>query len=341
MALQRTQFREIVEIATDIDDTRVLAQQQDSGGFLYEKLTGNILKKVIIDTNKDPRLLQNVAISVVANTPTNGLTIALKQNDAATDPTATHKNKSVIAFRSSTLGSSAVAVREITASLSMTVSSGSTLGSVSGSAVNVYVYAIDNAGTVKLGVISGRTLDESILHTTTSEGGAGAADSRGVFYSDAVYSNVAVRLIGMFTATEATAGTWATNPSTVFSGPVDESNVVNVWTPSVSANTGTITTLGTVTGRFITKGKLCFFVLNIPITTNGTGAGFVISTLPFTVGANSCEISGRETTLSAGMLVGNAGANAANLNIFKYDGTYPGASGVNLRVVGWYEMAAV
>jgi hypothetical protein len=341
MALIQTEFRQINLVATDIDDDHVLAEQQDSGSFLYEQVSGNILKKVIIDTNKDPRLLQNVGLSVVSNTPTNGLTIALKQNDAATDPTTTHKNKSVIAFRSSTLGSSAVAIREITAALSMTVSSGSTLGSVSGSAVNVFVYAIDNAGTVKLGIVSGRTLDESILHTTTAEGGAGAADSRGVFYSDAVYSNVAVRLIGMFTATEATAGTWVTNPSAVVSGPVDESNFINVWTPSVTSQAGTFTSVSAV-GSFVTTGNKCLCRITITITTNGTAATNIIVTLPFNSLIDSNAVGNARAGGNGIIISGLVTAGSANMTAIRdYLGAYPGADGRTLQLTFEYIMEGI
>ena len=69
----------------------------------------------------------------------------------------------------------------------------------------IYVYAIDNAGTVELAV-SSTLLDQGSLQTTTAEGGAGAADSRFVLYSTTARSNVPIRLIGRIKSSQATAG---------------------------------------------------------------------------------------------------------------------------------------
>lgn len=127
-------------------------------------------------------------------------------------------NPCTIDFRSSTLGSGTVNTRTVTTAISMTVSSGSTLGTSSAIASRIAVLAIDNAGTVELAVVNilgGNQLDETNLINTTAEGAAGAADSATVIYSTAARSNVPYRIVGFIDSTQATAGTWATAPSTI------------------------------------------------------------------------------------------------------------------------------
>jgi hypothetical protein len=82
----------------------------------------------------------------------------------------------------------------------------------------IVVLAIDYVGTVELAVVNiagGNDLTETGLITTTAEGGGGAADSNNVIYSTTARSNVAYRVVGYIESTQATAGTWATTPSTI------------------------------------------------------------------------------------------------------------------------------
>lgn len=121
-------------------------------------------------------------------------------------------------FRSSTLTSGTVNTRTVPTAISMTVSSGSTLGTVSAQQSRIVVLAIDNAGTVELAVVNisgGVNLTETGVISTTAEGGAGAADSATVVYSTTARTNVAYRVVGYIESTQATAGTWATAPSTI------------------------------------------------------------------------------------------------------------------------------
>ena len=141
---------------------------------------------------------------ITAAVATNALTITLS-------PT-------ILDFRSNPLTSGAVVSRSVAAAISVVVSSGSTLGTVNAVPNRLAVLAIDNAGTVELAVVNlagGNNLDESTLISTTAEGGAGAADSANVIYSTTARTNVAFRVVGYVESTQATAGTWATAPSTI------------------------------------------------------------------------------------------------------------------------------
>lgn len=121
-------------------------------------------------------------------------------------------------FRSSTASSGTTTTRNVTAAISMTVSNGSTLGTVSAVASKLAVLAIDNAGTVELAVVNANysgLLDERSLISTTAEGGTGTADSGAVIYSTTARTNVPFRIIGYVESTQATAGAWATSPSNI------------------------------------------------------------------------------------------------------------------------------
>lgn len=142
--------------------------------------------------------------SLTATVATNALTVTL--------------NPTTLDFRSSTLASGTVVTRTIGSAISVTVSSGSTLGTVSAVQSRIVVLALDNAGTVELAVVNiagGTNLTETGLISTTAEGGAGAADSASTVYSTTARSNVAYRVVGYIESTQATAGTWATTPSTI------------------------------------------------------------------------------------------------------------------------------
>jgi hypothetical protein len=127
-------------------------------------------------------------------------------------------NPTTLDFRSSTLTSGTVLTRTIASAISVVVSSGSTLGTVSAVESRIVVLALDNAGTVELAVVNiagGTNLTETGLISTTAEGGVGAADSASVVYSTTARTNVAYRVVGYVESTQATAGTWATTPSTI------------------------------------------------------------------------------------------------------------------------------
>jgi hypothetical protein len=121
-------------------------------------------------------------------------------------------------FRSATLSSGTVVARVIASPISVVVSSGSTLGTVSAVQSRIVVLAIDNAGTVELAVVNiagGNDLTETGLISTTAEGGGGSADSASTIYSTTARTNVAYRVVGYVESTQATAGTWVTAPSTI------------------------------------------------------------------------------------------------------------------------------
>lgn len=114
-------------------------------------------------------------------------------------------------FRSATLSSAAINVRQVTAALSLVVSSGSTLGMTNATDKWLYVYALDNSGTVEL-AISATNYGKHFIGTSVAEGGAGAADSAITIYSTTARTSVPMRLLGRVRSNQTTAGTWAAVP---------------------------------------------------------------------------------------------------------------------------------
>lgn len=174
-------------------------------------------------------------LSISATVGANALTIAMKDKTGA-DPSV--GSPVLIGFRNSTLTNGTYNVRSVNAALSVVVSSGSTLGQASAVAYPVYIYAIDNGGTVELAV-STSLFDTSGVVSTTAEGGAGAADSVNVMYSTTARANVPFRLIGKIISTQATAGTWASAPSLVTTTMLDSpaSTLAGTTTGAVPAAT--------------------------------------------------------------------------------------------------------
>lgn len=159
-------------------------------------------------------------LGIAASVGGSAMTIALKQKDGSTDPAA-GGGAVKIAFRDATAATGAYSQVSVTGSLSTVISSGSTAGATSAMANWIYVYAINNAGTVELAWSGSKFVDDGSVVTTTAEGGAGAADSKSVIYSTTARTGVAVRLIGRVKSTQATAGTWATSPSEISVWPFE------------------------------------------------------------------------------------------------------------------------
>ena len=146
-------------------------------------------------------------LGLATSVGSSALTIAVKQADGTSDP-STGASAVKVGMRSSTLTSGLYNQRSITSALSLVISSGSTMGQVSTKPWTMYIYLIDNAGTLELAA-SGTLYHENQVVSTTAEGGAGGADSISVMYSTTARSNVPFRLIGKLTNTQTTAGTWA------------------------------------------------------------------------------------------------------------------------------------
>lgn len=211
MATELIKVSELPVMADDFADGDLLIVSQYNGGSYISK-SKNAFKLGLDSAAYDSTALWNVGLA--ASVSGNALTIALKQKDGATDPSS-GVGRCRIGFRSGTITNGGFVTVDAVAATDTVISSGSTAGFTSAVEDKIFVYAIDNAGSVELAWSTSCLFDEGSLHTTTAEGGAGGADSRAVLYSTYARSNVMIRIIGYLVLTEATAGTWATGPAKI------------------------------------------------------------------------------------------------------------------------------
>lgn len=101
------------------------------------------------------------------------------------------------------------------------------------------------------------------------------------------------------------------------------------WTPSVAASSGTITTVGTVVGRYTKIGRIVNVMWQIGITTNGTGADAItITGLPYSASTTFAFFSGGGYGNNTGKGLTQGLLTSTNtVYVRNADGTYPGASG--------------
>ena len=192
----------------------VLTFINDGSGVWREIARNYAFKSSYGYTTDQPGLLENIGFT--AAVAASALTFTLTAKDGTSLSTT---NYGRIAFRNATLTTGQYTAISVTSALTVTISSGSTLGTINATIARIYLGAIDNGGTVELCAWNPLTttglvgFSESAVQTTTAEGGAGAADSAGVVYSTTARSSKAFRILGYIEIQEATAGTWSTSPT--------------------------------------------------------------------------------------------------------------------------------
>lgn len=112
------------------------------------------------------------------------------------------------------------------------------------------------------------------------------------------------------------------------------------YTPTVTATSGTFTTVS-ATGLYTRVGKLCVATTRVTITTNGTAAGLINVSAPFTAATGSFYYIGSS---KENAVVGVAGVmrivgGGTNFQVAKYDGTYIGGTGYVIDSTISYEVA--
>ncbi len=105
------------------------------------------------------------------------------------------------------------------------------------------------------------------------------------------------------------------------------------YATTVTTTSGAITTLGAVTFQYILSGGVCTFTVGITITTNGTGAGSINSTLPKTA-SGYATVYGKELLIGKALTGVSFGSNF--VSVTNYDASYPGGDGHVLVVSGSY-----
>jgi hypothetical protein len=142
-------------------------------------------------TNASLGSFNNCALS--ATISANTAVIALKQNDASTDPTA--DAPCVAVFKGTTAATGALQVKSFTAAASLTVGTTASLGNSSGAGAQIYVYLIQD--TTSEVCASDSVLDEGVLTSAT----ATPATTSGTLYCTNTHTSRPIRLLGRVKAT--------------------------------------------------------------------------------------------------------------------------------------------
>lgn len=108
------------------------------------------------------------------------------------------------------------------------------------------------------------------------------------------------------------------------------------YTPIASSSSGAITSYSVNNAYYKQEGKIVRLHVDITISNNGTGAGSVNISIPFTSALYS-TFSGQEIAISSKGLIGVAIAGSTQMTVRFADATYPGATGARLVIDGSYE----
>ena len=156
-----------------------------------------------------PSYIQNIGLT--ATVAVKALTISLKTK-ALSDPSAVSPQQTT--FRNAILTTGDYVVRSATSATSLVVPSGASLGFASSEEGIIYVYELDNAGTIELACSKSSEFDETTVQSTTAI--SATSDFFNVLYSTSVLSNVPIKLIGKINIiTGAVAGEWDNAPTII------------------------------------------------------------------------------------------------------------------------------
>lgn len=260
----------------------------------------------------NPKDIRNLGLK--ASVAANALTITVTQADGASAPNTF--NPVLVPFRGSTITTFSYIPRYLTSTLSITVPSSATLGQISAVNQYVWVYLVDNAGTIDIAVSGVQLFDENSVQSTTQVT-SGATSGTVLYSAGSAATSKSIRLIGRCLVNEATAGTWASAPTQidVLPNPVPAGTDWVGYTPTLanfaaSANTAYSRRVGKnleVQCTF-TAGTTVASTASATPGYNGSNANVSIDTI-FTGGAT--WVVGRYSNSTAGGLghmlaIGNA-----------------------------------
>ena len=168
-----------------------------------------------------------------------------------------------------------------------------------------------------------------------------------LFYTDATNSRVGIGLISPTEKLEVSGNIKLSGNVVVASGQgIDFSATAGTgtselladyeegtWTPSVTSNGGSLTTVGAVSGSYTKVGRVVHAFFDINITTNGTGSGSILAAnIPFAPSAANTSMGVFREQLVNGKMGSVNLPNTTQFQLQFYDNTYPGSDGC--RFVG-------
>lgn len=130
--------------------------------------------------------------------------------------------------------------------------------------------------------------------------------------------------------------------ATTINGVAIDNNAFAAYTPTITATSGTFTTVSATGAWRELFGKVVFYRATVTITTIGTAAGRMLVSIPSgTVAAIGAGSSGGFNGSTSEGLMGVAYFDSNSTISFNKtaDASFPGTSGQTLYVSGWYQKA--
>lgn len=195
-----------------------------------------------------------------------------------------------IAFRNVDSSIGDYTIVPVVAANSLTISSGSTLGTfVAPTSFRIWIVAFNDGGTVRLGVINCLLDIQDFeiyklkglgIASSTAEGGAGAADLAWTFYTGVAVTSKPYTILGYVTyeGSLTVPGTWDILPS-----------VVQVFGPGVPLPGDVVQVSSVTSGNMVAITGLIPYDDTIPQDTEGSAPGFGVPLVPSSA-ANIAEI---------------------------------------------------
>jgi len=151
-------------------------------------------------------------LSIAASVASNALTVALKTSAGAN---ATSTTGIEVSFRNATAATGTRTAVSTTGAVSVVVPQGATLGFANSGIEFIYVYGINNSGTLEIG-LSGSIKDDNTLQTSVAL--SATSDLDATLYSTTARTTVPIRYLGRIRVqTGSTAGDWSIAPSEISS----------------------------------------------------------------------------------------------------------------------------
>jgi hypothetical protein len=223
-------------ITTAAGDFAVFIYVSGTGWYnvAYSKANGSALSTVGLSIGASALANSALGFGFAVNAQlhtavgSNQLTISLCTTNSGSNTcnNASSSNPVLLPFRDGTGSNGDPVIVSLQASLSFTIGSGDTMGCVNGQMCRLWVFALDNSGTVQLcawNALNSSTpsvadISEGISQTSAS-GTGGGNNAQTLYCNGSAVTGTLVRL-GYVEISESTAGTWASNATFVQSfGP--------------------------------------------------------------------------------------------------------------------------
>ena len=179
---------------------------------------GAVLARTLAASSQGFSMLNGTIVeSHVGGAVTFAIKTLLGVDPSPTDPV-------LVLFRDAALATGGYTMMSLTAATSLTVSSGSSLGTTNSVAFRLWLVGFNDAGTFRLGIVNAGLgtaftgpLPTDALLSSTAEGGAGNADAIATFYTGVAVASkpFAILAYADYPAGLVAAGTWSASPTTL------------------------------------------------------------------------------------------------------------------------------